>query len=365
MHRIDSATRKVDLFGAGKDGYTEGNPVEQEPATRTTAAGFNAFQEEPCAVIEDVGIELDKDDNHQLLAALNRRDVRMQLRNWFRVPVDSTADLKGVVFFPPLTRWVAVGGEAGDAVALWSAPYDPEEWDVFPDLPAGGTLHAVAVAGNVLVAVGAGGVIRRYEAGGPGWSSPASGVAVDLHAVAYNEEQERWCAVGAGGTVLTSADGSAWTAQVSGTAATLRGLVATAAGLWCAVGDGGVIVGSPVEDGWTVRDSGTASDLAAVAVESGSLVAVGPLVARASPDGENWAAIPGGRPAGGIAIGVTSDAVVVLGGANKLQFTWGMVWEVGTPPHGAALRALADGGAVRRVWVAVGDAGAVVRSLVR
>mgnify|MGYP001586353434 FL=1 len=51
MHRIDSPNRAQNLFGTGKDGYTEGNPGGGIPATETTAAQFNTFLEELCKLV--------------------------------------------------------------------------------------------------------------------------------------------------------------------------------------------------------------------------------------------------------------------------------------------------------------------------
>lgn len=69
MHRIDHATRKADLFGAGKAGFTEGSPGA-EAATVVTADIANAFQEEIARAIEARGIALSKPNNAQLTAAL-------------------------------------------------------------------------------------------------------------------------------------------------------------------------------------------------------------------------------------------------------------------------------------------------------
>lgn len=69
MHRIDTPTAQKDKFGAGKNGYTDGNPQVGTPATDLNAAMFDSMQEEICAVIEAAGIPLDPNNNAQLLAA--------------------------------------------------------------------------------------------------------------------------------------------------------------------------------------------------------------------------------------------------------------------------------------------------------
>lgn len=72
MHRIDTSTAQKDKFGAGKNGFTSGNPQTGVPATEVPDYILDAFQEEICAVIEDPdsGMSLDKQNNHQLASAI-------------------------------------------------------------------------------------------------------------------------------------------------------------------------------------------------------------------------------------------------------------------------------------------------------
>src|SRR5690349_17244903 len=69
MHRIDTATKKVDLFGAGKHGFTDGDPELPEPPTDLNAKLFNALQEELCRLCEAMGITLDDENFAQVLQA--------------------------------------------------------------------------------------------------------------------------------------------------------------------------------------------------------------------------------------------------------------------------------------------------------
>lgn len=71
MHRIDTATAQKDKFGAGKDGFTRGNPQTGTPATDLDDDYFDMLQEELVGVVESAGIELDKSKHDQLLTALN------------------------------------------------------------------------------------------------------------------------------------------------------------------------------------------------------------------------------------------------------------------------------------------------------
>lgn len=70
MKRIDTATRAVDLFGAGKDGYKDGNKAIGIAPTELNASVFNALQEEISNVIESTGVTLNPADNTQLSTAI-------------------------------------------------------------------------------------------------------------------------------------------------------------------------------------------------------------------------------------------------------------------------------------------------------
>jgi len=70
MHRIDTSTAQKDKFGAGKDGFTSGNPQTGVPATEVSADILDAIQEEICSIIASAGLTLDKSKNNQMLDAL-------------------------------------------------------------------------------------------------------------------------------------------------------------------------------------------------------------------------------------------------------------------------------------------------------
>ncbi|KAB0983019.1 phage tail protein, partial [Cronobacter sakazakii] len=59
-------------FGAGKNGFTAGDPTLGVPATQLDETFFDSVQEEICAVIEGAGIQLKKSDRAQLSAAINK-----------------------------------------------------------------------------------------------------------------------------------------------------------------------------------------------------------------------------------------------------------------------------------------------------
>lgn len=72
MHRIDTPTAQVDKFGAGKNGFTAGNPQTGELPTALDQDFFDSIQEELTAVIESASIALSKASRNQLLAALKK-----------------------------------------------------------------------------------------------------------------------------------------------------------------------------------------------------------------------------------------------------------------------------------------------------
>ncbi|WP_342090114.1 gp53-like domain-containing protein [Escherichia coli] len=70
MHRIDTKTAQKDKFGAGKNGFTRGNPQTGTPATDLDDDYFDMLQEELCGVVEASGASLEKGRHDQLLTAL-------------------------------------------------------------------------------------------------------------------------------------------------------------------------------------------------------------------------------------------------------------------------------------------------------
>ncbi|CNE82040.1 bacteriophage tail fiber protein [Yersinia bercovieri] len=72
MHRIDTPTAQVDKFGAGRNGFTRGNPQTGVPATALDDDYFDAIQEELAGIVEAAGIVLDKSNRAQVLAAIKK-----------------------------------------------------------------------------------------------------------------------------------------------------------------------------------------------------------------------------------------------------------------------------------------------------
>ncbi|PKH22300.1 hypothetical protein CIG19_13435 [Enterobacterales bacterium CwR94] len=70
MHRIDTPTAQKDKFGAGKNGFTNGDATAGIRATQLIDTYWDSVQEELCAVIEAAGLKLEKTKNTQLLEAI-------------------------------------------------------------------------------------------------------------------------------------------------------------------------------------------------------------------------------------------------------------------------------------------------------
>lgn len=70
MKRISTSTKAVDLFGAGKHGWRDGDLAIGVQPTDAEAIWFNNLQEEVCNVIETNGIALDGNVRTQLYQAI-------------------------------------------------------------------------------------------------------------------------------------------------------------------------------------------------------------------------------------------------------------------------------------------------------
>lgn len=75
MKRIDTPNRELDLFGAGKDGFRNGNLALGVLPTEFNADWPNGIQEELLAVIEAAGLTPDGGALNQLLLALRAAGV--------------------------------------------------------------------------------------------------------------------------------------------------------------------------------------------------------------------------------------------------------------------------------------------------
>jgi hypothetical protein len=134
-------------------------------------------------------------------------------------------------------------------------------------------LKSVTYVSYQFVAVGDGGSVLTSP-NGTTWTTENSGTINNLKSVAYGNNQ--YVALGDGGTIVTSTNGTTWTLRSSGTNYNLN-FVGYINSQFVAVGDGGTILTSSDGGTWITRNSGTTRSLKSVAYSSwkGLFVAVG------------------------------------------------------------------------------------------
>lgn len=162
-------------------------------------------------------------------------------------------------------------------------------------LPQGNTLHAVAYGNGEFVAVGDGGAILTSPDGtvwteqGTSGTSCLAGTCATFYGVTYGGGE--FVAVGAlgnAGVILTSPDGVTWTRQSYSTG--ILSAVTFGNGEFVAVKQNGIIT-SPDGVTWTSRNSGGAGSLDGVTYGNGHFVAVGPgFDVATSSNGTTWTA---------------------------------------------------------------------------
>jgi spore germination protein YaaH len=179
-------------------------------------------------------------------------------------------DLRGITFSGDLFVAVGTGGAIGTKSTLEAstgggedagegelpAPSAEADWTMQTSEHTGG-FYGVDSRDGCHVAVGSGGAI--YSTGdGSNWMARSSGKTGLLMNI--NGAGPLWVAVGEGGTILTSSDGTQWTSRLSPTNALLRG-VAYGNGAYVACGDGGAMIRSTDGVEWTAVTSGTTLSL--------------------------------------------------------------------------------------------------------
>ncbi|MEI6733638.1 MAG: fibronectin type III domain-containing protein [Comamonadaceae bacterium] len=169
---------------------------------------------------------------------------------------------------------------------------------------SGTTQNLYAIASNSInlnVAVGANGTIISSVDGVTWTPASSSGTTRDLYAVAYSAYNNGlWLAVGAGGTMVQSTDGLTWTSVASNTQADLRAIaygaivststdgVITATSAFVAVGASGTLLSSADGANWSAQTLPGAGGLNAV-VYGTQFVTVGAGgKIFISVDGINW-----------------------------------------------------------------------------
>ncbi|HCJ8654440.1 TPA: tail fiber protein [Escherichia coli] len=122
MHRIDTKTAQKDKFGAGKNGFTRGNPQTGTPATDLDDDYFDMLQEELCSVVEASGASLEKERHDQLLTAL--RALLLSRKNPF-------GDIKSDGTVKTALENLGLGEGSALPVGVpvpWPSPTPPTGW---------------------------------------------------------------------------------------------------------------------------------------------------------------------------------------------------------------------------------------------
>lgn len=151
------------------------------------------------------------------------------------------------------------------------------------------------------------------------WTIQSSPTTQNLWSVCYGGGQ--FVAVGEGGTIITSPDGSTWTKRVSGNSLWLVS-VGYGNGLFVAVGDQGTILTSPDGVAWTTRRTG-GTRINAVTFGNGIFLAVDEGGGSwKSSDGINWSfnsTYFGGTQLRGLVF--VPPTFVVTGASGRIQVT--------------------------------------------
>ena len=338
MHRIDSAYREVNKFGAGKDGFTDGVPSQTE-ATATTDDWLDGVQEEIITHIEGLNTPLVKGTRDQLSTSIKKLAEMDSISNWKKIAVPKFDDLLSVAHGSRLV-YIAVG--------------------------------KVTVASDSL--------IMRSEDGGVIWAEIASAINRDLRGIAYNGSN-LFCTVGrtdgSDASIWTSPTGTSWTHRGVGTLedADLNGVAYNGSNLWCAVGtpDGSdsYITTSPGGTTWTTRGAGTLENLTLYAIahnQTDLWCAVGGTAADpyivTSPDGITWTRQESGSfPLGTALRSVVYDSLLdlwIAGGDNQaaadpflITSPDGINWTEITIPGAANILGISTNGS--GLIIAVGD----------
>lgn len=112
MDRINTSTKSVDKFGAGKHGFTAGNPATGTPSTQLNETWFDSIQEEICAVIESAGLVLDAENRSQLLQAIQQMVIGAQ-----KAVVINGATFEASVADAEVVRWDSANNRFDEAIA--------------------------------------------------------------------------------------------------------------------------------------------------------------------------------------------------------------------------------------------------------
>lgn len=144
MQRITTATKAANLFGAGKDGFKDGDLVNGVAATDLNAAWFNGVQEEILGVIEAAGLVAAAGTLNQLLTALRSAGVfstPAQFDNTTKAATTAFVKAQGLqaagVVLVTATSTLTAAAHVGTTVAINSASATTQTMPAANAVPAG------------------------------------------------------------------------------------------------------------------------------------------------------------------------------------------------------------------------------------
>jgi hypothetical protein len=180
--------------------------------------------------------------------------------------------LSGAILAPSISH----GANGYEAWVMQSSPTTSNLYGITDGASANSPASFIVVGASGTIIVGTHDQTQTYQSGYT-WATVTSGTAMSLNAVtsavfrAAGSPNLLFVAVGDGGTILTSRDGTHWTSEVSGTTQTLRGVSysynydGAENTLLLAIGDAGTVCTSLDGVNWVVQSSPTTGTLRGVA----------------------------------------------------------------------------------------------------
>lgn len=274
--------------------WDDGNTLALQGMTvRAVAAGWPTGS----GLSSDLFVAVGSNGNVVTSSAVNASAIV----TWDSPAQPTTSTLNAVSFYKPGNRFVAVGNNGKVVYASTASSWT----EVTMPSATGVSMNALTSSGSPLVAVGGNdsgqGAIYVSSDSGASWSSVSGTGSNALNSVVYvPDSTPYWIAVGDGGAVLRSTDGSTWTASTqAGTSANFRSVavmsVTDSAGKvvsyrLAAVADDGTILSSTDGSTWT-RSNISGAVFVAVQADKSQFMAIDSLgkIYLSSQSVNNWA----------------------------------------------------------------------------
>lgn len=371
MQRISTTTKKADLFGAGKHGFTEGIP-NVEARTLLNGSWFNGMQEEMVALFEELGFIPQEGVRNQAALAQRAVATRVGLMRWdARTPGSSyTGTFRGGCARRVDDSFGAdVNVIVGDTGEIQTSP-DTRTWTHRSAAASyTGAFADVCEGAGLFVAVGASASIQTSVAGTT-WAarSVGAGYSGDLKSVAIGPSG--YVAVGSAGGIQSSPEGVTWTsrspaASYAGTFTRVR----FGGGLYVAIGSGNEVQTSPDGATWTRRatDVNSPSSVPSLIYGHDGWIVPNALGVAHSADGITWtpAVASLGVPTAiaGFSVGAYANGVYAIPASAHFELQLSSAPRIATRPwsrQGSNLTGTPTAMFISRGrWVCVGQSGLI------